>query len=321
MTPSLAKVSFNGRGFPVTPSDVTTRLEAVPDAVICGFEWGIDTHNQWEVERRLSIVDPELLGFAYEGVTMAFTILDAMGPGRGRRTRDFLLGPGQPHIFLAYIGIGFAMARLPRPLWKKVLPDLSGSAYYPTMSWLAVDGYGFDRAYFDTDRWVTRQWRRATYPWRGRPDYFPRVRRSGIAGFCSPGAQARRVAAAVEPSPNTAPDRGAVSSPPPAAAAPPRDSPNCAAPRPACSPNWLKALSSPRRPAPGQKRCPSTPQLPSRPWPACPSMKRWPWPSARPWRPPKELSRPTSYGARRYAPISDHQPDMSWSDARAKPQT
>jgi hypothetical protein len=200
MTPSLAKVSFNGRGFPVTPSDVTTRLEAVPNAVICGFEWGIDTHNQWEVERRLSIVDPELLGFAYEGVTMAFTILDAMGPGRGRRTRDFLLGPGQPHIFLAYIGIGFAMARLPRPLWKKVLPDLSGSAYYPTMSWLAVDGYGFDRAYFDTRRWVDEQRVPAPYPWQGSPDYFVRAVDQGIgrALWFIHGAQAPAVAAAVE---------------------------------------------------------------------------------------------------------------------------
>src|SRR5690606_25696306 len=105
-------------------------------AVVCGFEWGIDGADLWEVERRLSMVDPELRGFAYEGTTMAFTILDAMG-GRGRRTRDLLLGSGQPHIFLAYIGIGFAMARLPRRLWRKVVPDLSGSAYYPTMSWLA----------------------------------------------------------------------------------------------------------------------------------------------------------------------------------------
>ena len=32
------------------------------------------------------------------------------------------------------------------------MPDLTGSPYYPTMSWLAVDGYGFDLAYFDTRR-------------------------------------------------------------------------------------------------------------------------------------------------------------------------
>src|SRR5690349_15787591 len=123
LTPSLHKVSFAGRGFPAAPTDVTRTLEAVPQAVICGFEWGIDARDQWEVERRLELVEAQHRGFAYEGATMAFTVLDAMG--RGHRTRDLLRGPGQPHIFLAYIGIGFAMGRLPRPLWKKVLPDLS----------------------------------------------------------------------------------------------------------------------------------------------------------------------------------------------------
>ncbi|HLU70700.1 MAG TPA: DUF1702 family protein [Nonomuraea sp.] len=180
LAPSLADVTFAGRGFDVPASPETACLEAVPQAVVCGFEWGIDARDQWEIERRLAMVDVELRGFAYEGATMAFTVLDAMGPGRGRRTRDLLLGPGQPHIFLAYIGIGFAMARLPRPLWKKVLPDLSGTPYHPTMSWLAVDGYGFDLAYFHPRRWVEQQRVPAAYPWLGRADYFPRAVDQGI---------------------------------------------------------------------------------------------------------------------------------------------
>jgi len=61
---------------------------------------------------------------------MAFTVRDSMAGGRGHRTRDLLRGPGVPHTFLTYIGIGFAMARLPRPLWKGVLPDLTGTPYY-----------------------------------------------------------------------------------------------------------------------------------------------------------------------------------------------
>jgi enediyne biosynthesis protein E2 len=197
--PSLAKVGFEGRGFPVTPSDATRRLEAIPQSVICGFEWGMDTRTQDEVERRLGMLDPELRGFGYEGATMAFTILDAMGPGRGTRTHDLLSGPGEPHIFLAYIGIGFAMARLPRVLWRKVLPDLTGSPFHPTMSWLAVDGYGFDRAYFDTRRWVDRQQTPAAYPWQGAPDYFQRAVDQGIgrALWFIHGGGAAEVAAAV----------------------------------------------------------------------------------------------------------------------------
>jgi enediyne biosynthesis protein E2 len=199
MAPSLADVTFEKRGFPVAGTEAAHWLEAIPQAVVCGFEWGIDGTGQWELERRLSLTTPELRGFAYEGATMAFTILDVM-PGRGRhRTRDLLLGPGRPHIFLAYIGIGFAMARLPRATWKRVLPDLSGSAYYPTMSWLAVDGYAFDRAYFDTKRYVDRQELPAAYPWLGAPEYFPRAADQGIgrALWFMCGAQVPDVSAAV----------------------------------------------------------------------------------------------------------------------------
>jgi hypothetical protein len=180
LTPSLADVTFARRGFAAARAPGSDRLERIPQSVICGFEWGIDSRDQWEVERRLELVEPELRGFAYEGATMAFTVRDMMAAGRGHRARDLLTGPGRPHLFLAYIGIGFAMARLPRPLWKKVLPDLPDNPYHPTMSWLGIDGYGFDRAYFDTDKWVHQQWRPPAYPWLGRPDYFPRAVDQGI---------------------------------------------------------------------------------------------------------------------------------------------
>jgi hypothetical protein len=177
LAPSLASVTFAARGFPVTPSPAADRLEMIPQTVVCGFEWAMESRDQWELERRLDMVEPELRGFAYEGATMALTVLDSV---HGHRTRDLLLGPGQPHILLSYIGIGFAMARLPRPLWKKVVPDLTGSPFYPTMSWLAVDGYAFDRAYFDTRRWVDEQQVPVPYPWEGSPDYFLRAVDQGI---------------------------------------------------------------------------------------------------------------------------------------------
>ena len=180
LSPSLAEVSFAGRGFTVTPTDATRALEAIPQAVVCGFEWGVELKDLGDLQQRLDLVAPELRGFAYEGATMALTVRDAMAAGRGRRTRALLAGPGRPHTFLTYIGIGFAMARLPRPLWRGVLPDLTGTPYYPTMSWLAVDGYGFDKAYFDTDVVVAGQRRPDPYPWRGRADYFPHAVDQGI---------------------------------------------------------------------------------------------------------------------------------------------
>ncbi len=197
LTPQLADVTFAKPGFPGESCPGAQSLEAIPQAVVCGFEWGIDARDLWEVERRLDLVDAEMRGFAYEGVTMAFTVLDAIG--RGHRTRDLLLGPGRRHIFLAYIGMGFAMARLPRRLWKKAVPDLGGDPYYPTMSWLAVDGYGFDRAYFETPRWVDAQKVPKPFPWEGSPDYFLRATDQGIgrALWFICGGRAPDVAAAV----------------------------------------------------------------------------------------------------------------------------
>jgi hypothetical protein len=199
LAPSLASVGFAERGFPVTPTDATARLEAVPQAVVCGFEWAIEGASLWELERRLALIEPEQRGFAYEGATMGYSILDAM-PGGGRnRTRELLEGPARPHIFLTYIGIGFAMARLPRPLWKNILPELTGVAYHPVMSWLAVDGYGFDRAYFDTEKWVEQQADPVPYPWAGRPEYFGRAFDQGVgrALWFINGGDAGAVAAAV----------------------------------------------------------------------------------------------------------------------------
>lgn len=200
LAPKLSAVTFAERGFPGASSPAAQRLEAVPQAVVCGFEWGIAARSLWELERRLELVEPEQRGFAYEGATMAATVRDAMAGGSGRRTRDLLIGPGRPHLLLAYIGIGFAMARLPRPLWRRILPDLDGVRYHPTMSWLAVDGYGFDLAYFHTRRYVDEQRQPAPYPWEGSPDYFHRAVDQGIgrALWFINGARPEVVAAAVD---------------------------------------------------------------------------------------------------------------------------
>src|SRR6202000_1323509 len=109
LAPSLEDVTFAGRGFAVNPTDATRAMEAVPQAVVIGFEWGIDGGGLKDLALRLESVDTELRGFAYEGATMALPIKDSPG---GHPTKALLDGPGQPHLLLSYIGIGFAMARL-----------------------------------------------------------------------------------------------------------------------------------------------------------------------------------------------------------------
>lgn len=197
LAPSLDAVTIGKRGFPGAGSPSASKLDLVPQTVITGFEWAIEARSMAHVQRRLSMVDPELRGFAFEGATMAYTVRDSFS---GHRTRDLLMDAGAPHLFVAYIGIGFAMARLPRRLWNKVVPDLGDTRYHPTMSWLAVDGYGFDRAYFDTDKWIGRQFVPKPYPWAGAPHYFPRALDQGIgrALWFMHGARPEGVAEAVK---------------------------------------------------------------------------------------------------------------------------
>jgi hypothetical protein len=209
LAPSLADVSFERRGFRPSPPAVTRRLESIPQAVVVGFEAGIEASDLREIERRLDLVDAELRGFAYEGATMALTITDQLRRRSRARTGSLMLGAAEPYAFLTYIGIGFAMARLPRRRWHRVLPDLSGSPYYPELSWLAVDGYGFDLAYFHPRRWVEQQEVPRPYPWLGAAEYFPRAVDQGIgrALWFIHGARVPEVAAAVARfSPHRQPD-------------------------------------------------------------------------------------------------------------------
>ena len=64
----------------------------------------------------------------------------------GRRPRRAVpRRPGDEHVYMAYVGVGWAMARLPRVLWSRLYaPD-------PLLRWLVLDGYGFHQAYFRTD--------------------------------------------------------------------------------------------------------------------------------------------------------------------------
>lgn len=200
LAPSMAEVTFGRRGFPDAPAAVRRRLEPIPMAVVMGFEVGIEARDLREIEWRLALVDADLRGFAYEGATMALTITDQLRPRRRARTPGLLLGPAAPHLFVTYIGIGFAMARLPRGRWSRVLPALDWPPYHPALSWLAVDGYGFDLAYFNPRRWVDQQRRPRPYPWLGSAAYFPRAVDQGIgrALWFIHGAQAAPVAATVE---------------------------------------------------------------------------------------------------------------------------
>lgn len=106
---------------------------------------------------------------------MGCVMLDALPGSRGRRLARLLDGRGSDHIYMAYVGIGWAMARLP----KALRPDVAGTD--PLLRWLILDGYGFHQGYFHTDRYVHQQYRDARLSWpHGPASYVQRAIDQGI---------------------------------------------------------------------------------------------------------------------------------------------
>ncbi|MFE9244649.1 DUF1702 family protein [Nocardiopsis sp. NPDC006938] len=174
LTPNTAQTLVSTRGF--HPGRPTERhmIETVGSSFLTGYGHAVETASPVRVGPLLEEVPERYRGFAYEGAAMGLTVLDAL-TRRGARLRDFLAGAGAPHVYMGYVGAGWAMARLPRPLWPEP------RAFDPVLRWLVLDGYGFHQAYFRTGRFVARH-RVDPRParWSGDPGYASRAADQGI---------------------------------------------------------------------------------------------------------------------------------------------
>jgi len=168
LTPPLEDALFSTRGFHEHDEAARDRLEMSGRQAIVGFGLAMESSDTAETVTRLETLEQEYRGFAYEGAAMALALRDALHLGRhGRRNEDFLgSGRGAAHIYMAYLGIGFTVARLPRMLWSRALPDVSRLPDHPSLSWFIWDGYGFHQAYFHPDKWINRQHVGHRYPWQ-----------------------------------------------------------------------------------------------------------------------------------------------------------
>lgn len=134
------EASFARRGFAATDPVAQARLELVGRTFIGGYRAALAADEPAALGERLDRVDAELRGFAYEGAAMALALLDQLVPVR-RRLAAFVAGPAEPHVYMAHVGAGWAMARLRRG--PRALRRLD-----PLLRWLALDGYGFHAGYF-----------------------------------------------------------------------------------------------------------------------------------------------------------------------------
>jgi hypothetical protein len=137
------------RGFRVTDPVAGTRIEAIGRAFVHGYDCGLVADGTDDLRDGLTLVQPELLGFAFEGAAMAVTLRAELPPGRGDLWPAFLEGCGDPHAYMLHVGAGWAFARLPRGR-HRLERFLERSD--PLLRWLAVDGYGFHHGFFGSAR-------------------------------------------------------------------------------------------------------------------------------------------------------------------------
>ncbi|NEA33575.1 DUF1702 family protein [Streptomyces sp. SID13031] len=176
MTPNRSATSLEVRGFHVKNPEARKLLESVGGTFLDGFGFAAEARVPAAAEPSLAAVPTRFRGFAHEGAAMAFAIRDGLRPGGGRNVERFLAGAGANHVYMAYVGVGWAMARLPRIRWSTLhAPD-------PLLRWLVLDGYGFHQAYFRTERYVYDLYEDASVPWRGATarDYGSRATDQGI---------------------------------------------------------------------------------------------------------------------------------------------
>jgi hypothetical protein len=189
--PNPREVTFSRRGFSAPDPIRQANLEKVGGIFIEGFRYGMAGTSIADIESALETVDRPFRGFAYEGCAMALAVRDGLLPLRRHWVRDFLAGRGAAHIYMIYIGAGWAMARLPKIRWRAIMPADG------LLRWLALDGYGFHQAYFRTQKYVAEQHQEKIPLWPG--DYANRAADQGIgrALWFVNGSDVRQVAATI----------------------------------------------------------------------------------------------------------------------------
>ncbi|MGY3677187.1 DUF1702 family protein [Streptomyces sp. TE33382] len=174
LTPNVRETQLETRGFHVKNAEAKQQLESVGACFLQGYAYAVEARSAGQAIEWLETVPRAFRGFAYEGAGMGAVMLDSL-TGSDKRLTGILEGEGRHHNYMIYVGIGWAMARLPKFLW----PDVSRTD--PVLRWLILDGYGFHQAYFKTDDYVRDPGRSHPFSWKGGPDaYSARVIDQGI---------------------------------------------------------------------------------------------------------------------------------------------
>jgi hypothetical protein len=162
LTPNTAETRLDVRGFHAKSDAARELLERIGGTFLEGYAYAAEAATVEEAAAGIDTITPRFRGFAYEGAGMGFAVRDGLPLGPSRLNERFLAGPGDPHNYMVYVGMGWATARLPRFRWP------SADRLDPLLRWLLLDGYGFHQAYFHTREYVTEQYQDPRFGWPDR---------------------------------------------------------------------------------------------------------------------------------------------------------
>jgi enediyne biosynthesis protein E3 len=143
---SPKEASFERREFACDDPRVRADLEEILRTFIAGYNLTLATRDHELLAQTLEReFDAHHVGFAFEGAGMCCALLDLLVPRRTSRLRKLTDGAGRQHDYIATVGAGFAVARLPYGLrvWGRYAEKLD-----PMVAWCVLDGYGFHQGIF-----------------------------------------------------------------------------------------------------------------------------------------------------------------------------
>jgi enediyne biosynthesis protein E3 len=169
LSPGAPTRLLDACGFHRKDAATTELLDQIAHTFLAGYDAATGAREPADTRLTLQAAPPRFRGFAYEGAATGFALRDGLPFGRHDLFRAFLRGVAADHEQPAYVGMGWAMARLPRVRW------VAPGRLDPLLRWLALDGYGFHQACFQTRRYVAGHHREAGFPWPGgdTPDGYP----------------------------------------------------------------------------------------------------------------------------------------------------
>src|SRR5580704_1464041 len=147
-----SEASFVVRGFYPSRPAKREHLEMIGRTFIRGYNAALEAQSASDPRQFVDTVGAELRGFAAEGASMGVAIRSSLS--LSQTWLESAIGSFESDFdYLAHVGIGWAMARVP---WRA---RKYRSLLDPIHHWLTDDGRGFHDTYFNHKK-VLAGWRR-----------------------------------------------------------------------------------------------------------------------------------------------------------------